>query len=140
MKDISASDLAHRVIVCGEQTAVIDGDLVTGRNAGFVTMAAMRPVRVSNFAPNGQSFEDPRELASHVITIRYRSNVDITAQAWVFEKRRKSGARWFKVLGRMIIDEGEQLWELRCREVEHGALVQEQMKPDLLRPVKGGML
>ena len=49
--------------------------------------------------PGGYVILDPHQHQSHVVTILAQLGLDITSAAWVFEARRKSPPRWFKILG-----------------------------------------
>jgi hypothetical protein len=47
----------------------------------------------------GYAIIDPHNRATHAVTIRGGLEIDITATAWIYEKRRKSAPRWYKILG-----------------------------------------
>lgn len=122
------ADRRHRVTICSAQDVVTEaGELRLTRVGAWDCWAAIKATRPSTFGRDGYVVKDPREGASHEIAIRYRTDKLISAAAWVYEARRKSAPRWFKVLS--IRQEGEELI-LSCRLIERS--------DDVLAPVEPG--
>lgn len=110
------ADRSHRVTICSGQDVVNEaGELRLTRVGAWDCWASIVARRPSAFSAAGYAIKEPRESASHEIAIRYRTDKLISAGAWVYEARRKSAPRWFKVLS--IRQEGEELI-LSCRLIE----------------------
>jgi hypothetical protein len=62
---------------------------------------------------------ESRSKRTHIITMRYRWDLNISLMAWLYEQRMKSSPRWFKVLkvGQTETN-GNQFFRLDCRLVE----------------------
>lgn len=118
-KHIKLRDLKHRVTVCSMQDVVLDGGVMRLSRKGIYTAWAMiEPKRASNFSAPGFAIQEDRNSRSHVITIRYRSDLDFSSAAWLYEERLKSPPRWFKVIRGVDKEESGQWFVMDCRLVE----------------------
>lgn len=116
------SDLRHRVSLCSQKDVVVAGaELRLVREDVFTTWAAIKPKKGSTFSAQGAAMLDNRNVRTHRICIRYRPDIMVSAYAWIYEARRLSPPRWFKVL---MVDQtegpGSPLYEFDCRLVERG--------------------
>src|SRR5262245_15057153 len=48
---------------------------------------------------NGYAIQETQDRSTHHISIRAGSGLIVTSAAWVYEERRKSPPRWYKVIG-----------------------------------------
>lgn len=119
---LSIADLCHRVKLCTMADVVKEDDgLRLTRNEVFGAWAAVEAKRGSMYAKDGVVIEESREVQSHLITIRYRYDFEISSAAWVFEEPRKSPPRWYKVLA--VKEASSDWWVLSCRIVEKSDFV-----------------
>jgi head-tail adaptor len=100
---IKISDLSHRVALCTMHD-VIDknGNMLLAREAVTWLWAQIdAALNLPSFiSPQGYAFHETQNAwASHRVIIRSASAVEATSAAWVYEQRRKSSPRWYKVLG-----------------------------------------
>jgi head-tail adaptor len=125
---ISVAALRHRISLCTMQDVVVDGDeMRLTRKEVFGAWAAIEAKRGSMFAQGGVVIQESLDVQSHLITIRYRYDYAISSAAWVYEERRKSEPRWYKVLS--VKDTTSEWWVLSCRLVEKSDFVS-QPQPD----------
>lgn len=116
------ASMRHRVILCSQQDVVTaGGDLSLNRNDVAEMWANIVAKAASTFSPQGAAMEDPRNRRTHIITVRQRSDLNISVMAWVYEARLSSPPRWFKVL-RVNQTEGygSAMFDLECRLIERG--------------------
>jgi len=98
-------ELIHRVALCTQKDIVVDGSTMELRRESVVwTWARVRshyglPSIVARSGYTIFNAEGKNTIATHAISIRAGIGVDITAMAFVYEERRKSMPRWYKVLG-----------------------------------------
>lgn len=115
---VSIAKLTHRIKLCSERDATVDGGMpVLTRDDVLTVWAQIQPKRGSFFV-NGTVAMENRENPSHYITIRYRSDLQIRSTAWVYEERRASPPRWYKVLSVQDRDENGRWFQLEVRLVE----------------------
>ena len=99
---IKIADLAHRVALCTMHDVVdSNGTMTLARKDMAQLWAAIDPaLNLSSFiAPSGYAIVNPVTQATHRVMIRAQSGLEITTAAWVYEYRRKSSPRWYKILG-----------------------------------------
>ena len=99
---IKIADLAHRVALCTMHDVVEkNGTMALSRETVTWLWAAIdTALNLSSFiAPTGYAITNPITQATHRIMIRAQSGLEITTAAWVYETRRKSSPRWYKILG-----------------------------------------
>lgn len=119
---ISIAALCHRVSLCTMNDVVTDAEgMRLTRTGVFGAWAAIEAKRGSMYAPGGVVIEESREVQSHLITIRYRYDFEISSAAWIFEEPRKSPPRWYKILA--VKETSCDWWVLSCRIVEKSDLV-----------------
>ena len=122
MKRPSIAQLAHRVAVCSQQDVVIDGDTINlVRRDAYHAWCAIENKMSSMYSPNGMAIMDDRNRQTHIITVRFRRDIDIASTAWLYEERLQSGNRWFKVLGIKETDDRGEFMVLSCRLIERGS-------------------
>lgn len=125
---IGISDLRHRVTLCSAKDETVNNvDIMLKRVGVFDAWASIQPVRGQFFA-GGYAEKESRDHYSHHVWIRFRSDLDITAWAWVYESR-PTGARWYKVLAVEEIDENGRFWRMQCRL--------SQKSEDAVKPASG---
>lgn len=126
MKRPTIADLKHKMFVCSAKDIVLDGEtIVLERSAVYSGWAAVESKRASTFVPQGVSVSEPRETTTHVIAMRYRSDIQVSSSAWLYEERRKSAPRLFKIT--RVVEDCDFFY-FHCRLTERG---------DLITPVAG---
>jgi len=106
--------MRHRVVLCSMRDVVEkNGIMELTRTEVVETWARVRPfvtfgAKGAFISPAGYHILDPDYHQSHWIAIRFQHHLDITSAAWVYEARRKSTPRWFKVLG--VIETEDKRW------------------------------
>ena len=101
-KQMSIGRLRSRIKLCSMRDVVEqNGTMKLTREEALECWAAIEAYRnYANFVGmGGYVVLDPHVHKSHIVTIRRQTNVDITSAAWVYEARRTSPPRWYKVLG-----------------------------------------
>lgn len=89
----------HRVVICSQTDVVTENcEMRLTREGIYGAWAMITPKAFSMFSQQGDAVLDPSLRRSHIIVTRYNSLIDITATAWIYEKRLKSSPRWYKVL------------------------------------------
>jgi head-tail adaptor len=128
------ADLRHRIVLCTMHDVMAHGGTMElTRTAAAKCWAGIRPFRSRAvfMSPVGFAIMDPGLHQDHVVTIRKQVDVDVTSAAWIYEERRKSPPRWYKVLG--WAERGN--WgELSCHLHEKSDSAQPPVS-DLLQPV-----
>ena len=109
--------MRHRVHLCSQKDVVEDGTLKLNRKGVLSMWAAIEAKSGSTFSTTGAAFGDSQNRRTHVIMTRYHRDLDITVMAWVYEERRKSAARWFKIIRWY---EKDEYFVFDCRLVEQG--------------------
>lgn len=116
---IQISDLRHRVSLCSQRDEVNGGEYYLARGVVAKVWAKIEAKAASAFSPHGMAMNTSRGQRTHIIWMRYRYDLEITAMAWVHEERRRSPPRWFKVLKVGQTEKaGNQFYKLECRLVE----------------------
>src|SRR5262245_15938002 len=127
MRDPSApkaADLEHRIALCKQADVVVDSRTMELRRSDVVWTWA----RIKSFyglaafinSQHGYAIIDGMTRATHSITFRYGMYLSIGSTAWVYERRRKTEPRWYKVLG---FAESSQWVTLNVRLVEKSDMV-----------------
>jgi hypothetical protein len=96
------SDFNHRVSLCTMYDVIEDGSTVSLSRAPVAQIWAKIyavPHLPSFISPYGFAIKEPAERVTHHVTLRYKVDLDFSSAAWIYEQRRKSPARWYKVLG-----------------------------------------
>lgn len=122
-KVIKISDLRYFLIVCSMKDVAIDGEIALIREeTGIQGFASIEQTRSGFFSPKGQSIQQERNQRTHKIVMRYRSDINISSAAWLYEKRGLSSPRWFKVIKIAEFQDGNRshFQQLDCREVSRG--------------------
>lgn len=120
----------HRVHVCRNEDVVVDGQLIFQRRSLFEGWAMIDPRRTQTFGADGHSIYEERDRRTHFIRMRYNPDVEYSVAAWLYEERRKSPPRWFKILFSGDEYETSQYWKFECRLMERG--------DDILQPITAG--
>src|SRR5262245_29438182 len=139
MRDPSApkvADLEHRIALCKQQDVVVNSSTMELRRKEVVWTWA----RIKSFyglaafiAPTGFAIIDGHTRATHAVTFRYGMYLSIQSTAWVYEERRKTEPRWYKVLG---FAESSQWVTLNVRLVEKSDLAIPPQAPFAPQPSK----
>lgn len=98
-KMITISDLKHRLVVCSMDDVIMSatGTYQLARKGIYTGWADITPKTPSTFAVNGFTVKESRDKPTHEITMRFRPDVEISSAAWLYEERRISAPRWFKI-------------------------------------------
>ena len=118
MKRTAINDLRHKVKLCSAKDVVSDGELRLRREGVAAVWASIRTVRPSYSAPSGMALSPSRDVPTHRIVMRARHDLIISSTAWVYEARRLSPPRWFKVLAIREDGRSDRMWEMDVRLVE----------------------
>jgi hypothetical protein len=119
---MSISSMRHKLLLCRQQDVVLaGGDLTLGRQEVAWVWAQINEKAASTFSPHGAVMGDSRNVRTHQIMIRYRPLLNLSIMAWLYEERRISSPRWFKIIkvGQTEVS-GTQYFNLDCRLVERG--------------------
>lgn len=118
--------LKYRVTLCAQKDTFTQEGVLMKRAGIMPTWAYIEAKQGSSFSLFGAAVGDPQSVKTHIIGLRYRSDLDISNLAWIYEDRRKSGPRWYKVLSVAEKEYRSELWTvLDCRLVEKGNLAAE---------------
>lgn len=129
MAHVPIGSKKNRILVCSSADVVSNKSTMTLVRAGlFSGWAYIKPKKGSQFTRDGYTYGQKNEFVTHTITMNYRPDVDITTAAWLYEDRRLSLPRWFKVLNVMETDPREWVFEVRLTEKsETGAVPKENL-------------
>jgi head-tail adaptor len=135
------SALRHRVVLCSQKDVITShGSLTLIRKEVMATWASIEAKRGSMFSPNGQAMMDNRNERTHIIKIRYRPDLEVSSYAWIYEERRISPPRWFKIL---TVDQTEDgcspCYEFGCRLVERSDEAQRPDTPTVVASLPKGV-
>jgi hypothetical protein len=112
------SKLRHRIEVCSAMDDIQNGQILLERKSIFTAWAAINAAKASFFGKDGFGIKESRDTETHVVMMRYRSDINISSAAWLYEERRKSSPRWYKILGVEDYCEDAIYWKFKCRLVE----------------------
>jgi hypothetical protein len=96
------SDFNHRISICTMLDVVEDGTTMTLSRVPAANVWAKiyaLPHLPSFMSPIGYAIKEDANRVTHWITLRYKIDMDFSSAAWIYEERRKSPPRWYKVLG-----------------------------------------
>lgn len=131
-------DRGHRFHVCRQDDIVLSNSMpVLQRKAAWVGWGSLKFSRGTQFAPNGGAVEESRNSPSATIEMNYRPDMEVSSLAWIYEERRKSSPRWFKILS---VTEGRDCFVFKVRLVERGDDVQRPVTPDTPAPEANDMV
>lgn len=100
-----APKIAHlksRIALCTMEDVVVNnGDMELRRKevAWLWARITASPIVMSDLSPYGYPVKENFDRQTHRVMIRRQTYLDITSAAWVYEQRRITPPRWFKVLG-----------------------------------------
>ena len=116
------ADIRHQMTLCSQRDVVQDGGELHIRRAGMLkAWAAIEAKKASTFSLNGAAMKDSRDQRTHIVTMRYRPDINVSAMAWLYEARLQSSPRWFKVLSVSQSEGKGAPWLiLDCRIFERG--------------------
>lgn len=98
-KKISTQELKHRLSICTtDDVTSTDGTLFITRKDVLTTWMKIEAKAASPFSRAGYNIEENEQKQTHLATMRFRRDFDISTAAWLYEERMQSGGRWFKVL------------------------------------------
>lgn len=118
-RKMTLKKLSHRVTVCSMQDVVDEnGTMTLRRKEAFDSWAAIEPKKGAQFSVEGVAIRQNRDARTHVICMRNRRDTDISSAAWIYEERRQSSPRWFKIINHHNYDEQSEFWKFDCRLVE----------------------
>src|SRR5262245_59721101 len=104
--EVKISDLNCRVVLCTMQDIVEqDGQMALRRQEVARIWASIKVSSISFasamsfMSAQGYASVDNPDRVTHKIVIRRQSYLDVTSAAWIYEERRITAPRWYKVLG-----------------------------------------
>lgn len=135
---MNIADRKHRFKVCTQDSIILENGMpVLQRKETWVGWGSLKFSRGSQFAPNGAAVEESRNSPSATIEMNYRTDVLVSSLAWIYEERRKSAPRWFKILS---VSETRDCFVFKVRLVERGDDVQPAVATDTPAPEAGDMV
>lgn len=119
------ADYTHRIVLCSGYDEIAGAAQVfQSKYAIAEVWACIKEVRTTfHVGSRGTDVEEGKDRYSHNITIRWRPDLNITGHAWVYEKRVKTGGRWWKVIGIKETDESQLEFVLQARLAEKSDFV-----------------
>lgn len=118
---VKIADLKHRLRLCSMKDIVVDAkEMRLVRKDVISGWAAIEPRKRSMFSAQGVAIQEEKNRVTHRITMRYRSDVDITSAAWLYEEFLKSPPRWFKILGDAQLSGDARFWLFDALLYERG--------------------
>jgi hypothetical protein len=100
---IKIADLSHRVVLCTMLDVIDENGTMHLRRKPVAWLWARidTALNLPSFqSPYGYSVHESRNAwGTHRVMVRYQSFLEPTSAAWVYEERRKTSPRWYKVLG-----------------------------------------
>ena len=135
------SDLRHRLILCRQEDVVSSENGLELKRAGITSVLAGITEKLgSPFTKHGAAHLDG-EKRSHIITIRYRPSINLSEMAWLYEERRKSSPRWFKVISiGQTEDCSTPYWKINALLVERSDQAAKPVNPVVVGLPKGVVL
>lgn len=132
---VETNQLTHRVTMCSSEDVVVtpQGGFELRRTKAWDAWAMIVPTRGQFFSRDGYAIKENREQPSHKISIRSRRTVLISSSVWIYEARRISPPRWFKVLDQKDMHEEGILWEFTCRQVERSDAITAPADPNAVK-------
>lgn len=118
----SIASLRHRVKMCSQKDVVNDdGFLILNREGVLDMWASIEAKAASTFTGQGATTKSSRGKRTHKITTRYHRDLHVSNLAWLYEERRISAPRWFKIL-KVVQSEtkGSEYFIFDCQLVERG--------------------
>lgn len=111
--------LRHRLKLCSQKDVVTENGLFVLNREGVANMwAHIEEKAASPFSTQGAGLTQ-NNMRTHVIMTRYYSSLNISNMAWLYEERRKSSPRWFKILKvGQTETSGSVYFKFDCRLVE----------------------
>jgi hypothetical protein len=117
----------HRVAICRAEDVVIDGQLVFQKRFIKEGWAMIETRRVQTFSQQNQAVFEEKDRRTHFIYMNYDPNLLLSTAAWLYEERRKSPPRWFKILFAGEEHDDSMFFQFDCRLIERG--------DDIMEPV-----
>lgn len=131
------SRMKHRVILCSMHDVVVkDGEMSLIRQGIREVWANIDERRETLQGVSGYTIFGVNEQnrMSQLITTRYMSDLNVQSTAWIYEHRRKSMPRWFKVLA---VTEHRLVCIFNTHLVERSDMVTPPVEGILAKPVEG---
>lgn len=115
-------DFKHRIVICSMDDIAMtaEGVMSLVREGIYKCWASINPVRLSTWAPTGFAVKDDMNERTHEIFIRNRRDIDFSSAAWAYEKRLKSGDRWYKLTRNVVYMEDGEFLQMDARLSERG--------------------
>lgn len=137
MKGIAS--LRHRLTLCRQDDVVTEGGEYKLAREGVKTVwAGIEQKSASAFSRQGAVMKDSKNSRTHIITMRYFTEFNLSSMAWLYEARMKSSPRWFKILNIGQTEAyGSVYFKLDCRLVERSDLAAEPSPESDGSPVVG---
>lgn len=132
--------MRHRVLLCTQKDIVTEGttDWKIIREGVLPMWAKIEEKAASTFTNRGATTDEAR---THIIMTRYRSDLNVSNMAWIYEERLKSSPRWFKILKvGQTETKGQPYYKFEVRLIERDDRVAAPVEQDsTVRPMPHGV-
>ena len=110
----STKHLTHKVALCTMNDIVDEGGTMRLlREQVMLTWAQIEVRRGTYIGASGYTIDDALDKRTHLITVRYRTDLEFTSAAWIYEQRLKSAPRWYKVVE--TLNDNSEFVSIWCR-------------------------
>lgn len=133
--DLHIANFRHRVAICSmDDIAMADGFMSLVRKDVYHCWAFIQDYEGSTYSKAGYVVQEKVDDKSHLIFVRYRSDMNFSSAAWIYEARLKSSPRWFKILETQNWKEMGRYNCFSCKAVELSdlATTPQTQKPQML--------
>lgn len=96
---VSIASRKSKVVLCSMKDISEEGGVMRLFRKGVLSAwAEIKNSKPSRFSHEGYVVEERSDKVSHIITMKYRHDIDITDSAWIYHERLKSPPRWFRII------------------------------------------
>ena len=131
-------DKSSRVKLCSlKDFADKDENYHFYRQGIYEAWANIKAVKASRFNRDGYVVNERGDNVSHIITMKYRPDIEITDAAWIYHMRQLSAPIWYRIVQ---VSEDSNCFKFLCRLFEKGdnALAPLEKAPSGFTPVPMG--
>jgi head-tail adaptor len=130
------SEMRNRIILCSQDDVIDDNGMMRLTRQGIAKSwanieAIDTTVNSSIMTRDGYESNQKSNTPTHKITIRSRREINISMAAWIYEERRKSSPRWYKVTSATEDDPytriNARLWERSDSAIQPQLLATEKI-------------
>lgn len=113
------------------------GTMRLAREVVSLTWAQIEARRGAFIGVSGYNIDPLEEKRTHLITVRYRTDLEFTSAAWIYEKRLKSAPRWYKVIE--ILNDHSEFVSIWCHLAEQADTATPPVAPMSGRKMPSGV-